>query len=419
MNKYTHLRITLLIALASLSAQPLQSMQHWYQSRPGKALISFFILGTGYCLYRYLFKNPALRREQERLNKSLLEACIKGDLEDCKKLLKDGAKVNATSKSGKSPLYIACSKGYIDIMRYLLEQGADPNIATKVGKTALHAACKNDDPLEMVQLLLDYKAQVNKQTLKPKAKTKQYKQATPLHYLFRHQYKKELALSEKLKKTIQLLLDAGADVDLADASGKTFFELVCSMWPYELEVLEAVAQKTKHINTATPIRPFNKMFATLKHTGVQTPLMRVTHFFWCIKKKGPKYLEQTAYQAIECLLKHGAKITGALSIACRQGNKIIADYLLSNKDAQANETLDGETPLHTVALCVANGYELPRKKWSRDQYLGITELLINKDPSSKNMLNKKKQTPLEILNSSKTPEDRTVIGMKKLLQENK
>jgi hypothetical protein len=35
------------------------------------------------------------------------------------------------------------------------------------------------------------------------------------------------------------------------------------------------------------------------------------------------------------------------------------------------------------------------------------------------MLNKKKQTPLEILNSSKTPEDRTVIGMKKLLQENK
>jgi len=85
------------------------------------------------------------------LDKNLLEAAIKGNLEDFINALitetyadKDiFTDINATDNNGKTSLMLASEKGYKDIVEYALKEGADIDLQDNDDNTALMLATKN------------------------------------------------------------------------------------------------------------------------------------------------------------------------------------------------------------------------------------------------------------------------------------
>lgn len=69
-----------------------------------------------------------------------MEACWRGDLQEAKRLIAEGADVNARNPKGTTPLMYAktyaFSTGDIEIIQLLLSNGADAQARDNSGKTA-------------------------------------------------------------------------------------------------------------------------------------------------------------------------------------------------------------------------------------------------------------------------------------------
>ncbi|MEM3964298.1 MAG: ankyrin repeat domain-containing protein [Thermofilaceae archaeon] len=84
----------------------------------------------------------------------LHEAVREGDLQRVKKLLEQGANVNARSRVGWTPLHWAAEKGYLEVARLLVEKGANVNARDNDGRTPLHYAALYGY-LDVVRFLLE------------------------------------------------------------------------------------------------------------------------------------------------------------------------------------------------------------------------------------------------------------------------
>jgi uncharacterized protein len=67
-------------------------------------------------------------------------AARQGCLAGAEVLIKAGAQINATNPNGFSPILLAIINAHYDVAAYLLRQGADANIADEVGRTPLYAS---------------------------------------------------------------------------------------------------------------------------------------------------------------------------------------------------------------------------------------------------------------------------------------
>jgi len=94
------------------------------------------------CLYIKNYPQPINKKQQGKLNKSLIEAVKKGDLTKVQKLVQEGADVNFKTRSGDTALHVAASKGHLEIFDFLLKNGADPTILNKKKKTPIDVACE-------------------------------------------------------------------------------------------------------------------------------------------------------------------------------------------------------------------------------------------------------------------------------------
>jgi len=92
--------------------------------------------------------------EKKELNKQLLKASTKGDLEKVKELLNKGADVNAKGEYGRTPLMWVLREANIEISELLIEKGADLNVQDDEGKTVL--MCASWGGARGVLLLLQY-----------------------------------------------------------------------------------------------------------------------------------------------------------------------------------------------------------------------------------------------------------------------
>jgi len=94
------------------------------------------------CIIQDKAARPLEKKQQEKLNKAVLEAVKKGDLSKVQELIQEGADVNFKTRSGDTPLHIAASKGHLEIFDFLLKNGADPTILNKKKKTPIDVACE-------------------------------------------------------------------------------------------------------------------------------------------------------------------------------------------------------------------------------------------------------------------------------------
>jgi hypothetical protein len=139
------------------------------------------------------------------LNEELLDASKKGDVEKVKKLLKEGADVNAKDRFGFTPLHYTALNGHIEIVKLLIERGADVNAKTNGGWTPLRFAAIYGH-IEIVKLLIERGADVN-------AKDKDGR--TPLHSAAFYGH----------VEVVRLLLEHGADPNIKNIWGQTAIDL--------------------------------------------------------------------------------------------------------------------------------------------------------------------------------------------------
>jgi len=103
------------------------------------------------------------KEKQDELDDRLFTAISDDEWDIAKRVIGEGANVNAISEFGETPLHSALYHGDSEsVIRLLLERGADVNTrnAKDYGKTPLHIACGYQSPL-VVQLLLGYGSDVN------------------------------------------------------------------------------------------------------------------------------------------------------------------------------------------------------------------------------------------------------------------
>jgi len=74
------------------------------------------------------------------VNEDLYNAAKYGDLPEVKRLLVEGAKVNASDKDGVTALILASLMGHREIVKELLAKGAEVNARNNSGGSALIAA---------------------------------------------------------------------------------------------------------------------------------------------------------------------------------------------------------------------------------------------------------------------------------------
>ncbi|KPM04042.1 26S proteasome non-ATPase regulatory subunit 10-like protein [Sarcoptes scabiei] len=70
----------------------------------------------------------------------LHRACSNGQFNLVKKLIEEGAEIDAKDEMQWTPMIIASSAGHFEIVKYLIQKGAEINTTTINGQTALHYA---------------------------------------------------------------------------------------------------------------------------------------------------------------------------------------------------------------------------------------------------------------------------------------
>ncbi|MFC1761306.1 ankyrin repeat domain-containing protein [Planctomycetota bacterium] len=112
-------------------------------------------------------QTEAVLKQKGKRYESLFEASGAGALDEVKRLIAEGAKVNAETNRGETPLHIAAANSHKDIIELLIANGADVD-ANKPGYTPLTWAIWQldyDSEKDIVEALVTHGADVN---FKPK-----------------------------------------------------------------------------------------------------------------------------------------------------------------------------------------------------------------------------------------------------------
>lgn len=135
-------------------------------------------------------------------------AAHRADLETAGLLIEAGANVNATNDLGVTPLWVAATSGSAAMVARLLQARGDPNLAPDTGGTPLMIASRQGN-IGTVQSLLAHDADVNA--------TEGAQNQTALMW----------AVAQQRAAVVQVLLDAGADLDARTNASRRHLLLCC------------------------------------------------------------------------------------------------------------------------------------------------------------------------------------------------
>ena len=179
------------------------------------------------------------------LNEFMLQAAIKGDLEQVNVWLDAGANVHF-SKLGWTPLMRASRNGHTEVARLLLERGAELEAKDPDGRTSLMWAAFNGHT-EVVCLLLDRGADIE-------ARDKD--DWTPLIW----------ASSYGHTEVFRLLLDRGADIEARDKHCRT--PLMWAAFNGYTEVFRLLLERGADLDVAAEGDTAESMAHLYGHAGV-------------------------------------------------------------------------------------------------------------------------------------------------------
>ena len=184
--------------------------------------------------------------------RQLLKDCDSGDFDSVRSLVSGGTSVDFQDEEGddgSTPVINCCSSGQPKILQFLLEQGADADVADGVGWTALHYASGNNKP-ECMTVLLRHGVVVNAVTMNGETS------------LWMASMKGNLP-------TVELLVQAGADIEKADIFGKI---------PLDKAREEEHAEVVKYLDTESKWRrrrAWAMVFCSIKNVDSDAKMMRV------------------------------------------------------------------------------------------------------------------------------------------------
>ena len=157
-------------------------------------------------------------------DEEFVELCAEGSVSEVKGALSSGLDVNCRDERGRTGLMLACSYNNTEVVRLLLQSGADPNAKSFEDWTALLSSAGDSEvDIEIIRLLIEYGAKVNAQN---------EFETTPL---VRACYWTDRA------DIVKILLDAGADINKSGAYGNDYQEYgggnalsACGGWKPEI-----------------------------------------------------------------------------------------------------------------------------------------------------------------------------------------
>lgn len=148
----------------------------------------------------------------ENINKELLLAAHRGELDKVKQLLDAGADVNYRNEDSMTPLMFAVTSDHLDIVNELIRRSADITTAAMNGATALHLAA-NFGHIEILKKIIDtHLAELND------LNAQDNRGQTALHG----------AAEGGMVNSVMLLLQKGADATIVDDDGNTAYDLAQS-----------------------------------------------------------------------------------------------------------------------------------------------------------------------------------------------
>lgn len=109
-------------------------------------------------------KKTASKSSSQRLARLLFEAAVKGDKQECRKLLRQGAAPNFFKDSGFYALHMATLRNDIELARLLIDAGALLEAKDFAGHTPL-ALCSAIPGAQMAKELLRAGADINAQNM--------------------------------------------------------------------------------------------------------------------------------------------------------------------------------------------------------------------------------------------------------------
>lgn len=182
----------------------------------------------------------------------LVGAVCRGFLDCVRVLLEVGADVNKADASESAPIHHAARKGQTEIVRILAEAGADLNRETDDVRTPLSTAIRAGN-LEMIEVLLAAgRVDLNR-----------------LHD-FEHHSNPPLIEAALLHNAavVRMLLDAGADVGLANVSGCDAL-LGASSEPGGLAVVKLLVEAGADVDAVRILTYFTPLFIASLHGNLE------------------------------------------------------------------------------------------------------------------------------------------------------
>ena len=253
-----------------------------------------------------------------------------------------GTDVNATNKCNQTSLMLACKDGGKDFVNVLLDAGADPNIADANSETSLHYAAGNDCCIEVYQEIISHGVDVN-------ATAKNNVSALML------------ACEKGNKYAINVLLNAGADPNIADANSGTSLHYAagndCCIEVYQEIISHGVDVNATAKNNVSALmlacEKGNKDAINVLLNAGADPNIADANSETSLHYAAGNDCCTEVYQEI---ISHGVDVNAtaknnlsALLLACEKGNKDAINVLF-NAGADPNiATANGKTCLHCVA----------------------------------------------------------------------